>query len=205
MPSNRITEWRFILSAFFIILYLVSYYNYFFIYHPVQPPPYNHKPTLGLFTLYNYTFKVLFYSGKFILIALILSAGIFLEGSKNKTEQASLKDLFLLAVLSEFVFFGQDLLKIANFTFINIDYTYEDYKTFFPFSLYDLLGTDSESNFAYAFQTLNMFEVAYISCLILGLRKLQYPDNMKAVSVTLSSYGGALFIWGLIMTFYSIL
>lgn len=174
-------------------------------YRPVQPFDTGIEPTLATFALYNYLFKFSFYGFKFLTISVILSTGIFLEGSKNKTEQASLKDLFLLAVLSEFIFFGQDLLKIANFSFINIDYTYEDYKTFFPFSLYDLLGTDSESNFAYAFQTLNQFEAAYISCLILGLRKLQYPDNMKAVPVTLSSYGGALLIWSLIMTFYSIL
>lgn len=205
MPVNRITEWKFIIPLFFIILYLISYYNYFFIYHPVQPPPFNQNPTVSLFTLYNYTFKVLFYSGKFILIALILSAGIFLEGSKNKTEQASLKDLLLLAVLSEFVFFVQDLLKIVNFSFINSAYTYEDYKCFYPLSLYDLLGTSPESNFAYVFQTFNLFEAAYIFCLILGLRRLQYPEGMKSVSVTLSAYGGALFIWVLIMTFYSIL
>ena len=111
----------------------------------------------------------------------------------------------LLAVLSEFVFFVQDLFKIANFSFINSAYTYEDYKYFYPLSFYDLLGTGPDSNFAYAFQTLNLFEAAYILCLIIGLKKLQYPDDMKAVSVTLSSYGGALFIWCLIMTFYSIL
>lgn len=198
-------NWKIIIPSFFVILFLLRYYEFFYIYRPVQPFDTGIEPTLATFTLYNYLLKVIFYGFKFLTISVILSAGIFLEGSKNKTEQASLKDLFLLTVLCEFVFFGQDLLKIANFSFINSVYTYEDYKTFFPLSLYDLLGTYPESNFAYAFQTLNLFEVLYVSFLILGLRKLQYPENMKAVSVTLSSYGGALFIWGLIMTFYSIL
>lgn len=200
MPNGKI-----IIPAFFVILFLLRYYEFFFIYRPVQPFDTGIEPTLATFTLYNYLLKVIFYCFKFLTTSVILSAGIFLEGSKNKTEQASLKDLFHLTVLCEFVFFGQDLLKIANFSFINSVYTFEDYKAFFPLSLYDLLGTDPESNLAYAFQTLNLFEVVYISCLILGLRKLQYPDNMKAVPVTLSSYGGALFIWSLIMTFYSIL
>ena len=198
-------NWKIIIPAFFVILFLLRYYDFFFVYRPVQPFDTGMEPTLATFTLYNYLLKVIFYNFKFLTISVILSAGIFLEGSKNKTEQASLKDLFLLAVLSEFVFFAQDLLKIINFSFINSAYTYEDYKTFYPLSLYNLIGADPNSNFAYAFQTLNLFEAAYILCLILGLRKLQYPDDMKAVSVTISSYGGALFIWGLCMTFYSIL
>jgi len=198
------SNWKIIVPAFFVTLFLLRYYDFFFVYRPVQPFDTGIEPTIATFALYNYLLKVIFYGFKFLTISVILSAGIFLEGSKNKTEQATLKELFLLAILSEFAYLLQDIYKIVNFSFVNSVYTYEDYKAFFPLSLYNLLGTEADSNFAYAFQTVNIFEVVYIVSLVIGLKRLQYPDSQKAILVTLASYGGALFIYVLIMTFYSI-
>lgn len=199
-------NWKVLVPAFFIALFLCRYYEFFYLYLPVRSLTKEGmtEPTLFSFTMYNFSLKVIFYAFKFLTISVILTGGVFLEGKKNKEEMVSLKDLFLLVLLAEFVFFGQDVAKIINFTFIDTQYTMEDYQNFFPLSLYSALNMDSSSNVAYLLQTLNLFEVGYIGCLIAGLRSLQYPDVTKAASVTLASYGGMLFLWVLVVTYYTL-
>ena len=199
-------NWKIVIPGFFILLFLVRYYDFFYLYQPVRSIGMGggYEPTLSSFSLYNYALKVLFYVSKFLAIAVILTGGIFLEGNKNKTEMVSIKDLLLLAALAEFVFLAANITKIVYLTFILPNYTIDDYENFFPFSLFNLLGTDRSSNFAYLFQALNLFELGYVIILIYGLRKLQYPNDMKAVSVTLFSYGSMLLIWILLVTYFTI-
>ena len=199
MPTRKI-----IIPTFFVLLFLLRYYDFFVLYQPVQPFSTGFEPTLETFTLYNYLLRVILLAFKFLLIAIVLSAGIFLEGKINKNDLASLKDSVLLAVLSEYVYFLSDISKIFQFTFVNTYYTYEDCKDFSPLTLFDLLEIESGSNYAYFFQAINVFELSYIVCLILGLRKLQYAEGTKAFSVTLASYGGALMIWILTVTYFTL-
>lgn len=199
-------NWKIVIPVYFTLLFLIRYYDFFYLYQPVRPVGMGggYEPTFISFTLYNYALKVLFYVFKFLAIAVILTGGIFLEGNKNKTEMVSIKDLLLLAALTEFVFLTAEVTKIVYLTFILPNYTIDDYENFFPLSLFSLLGIDRSSNFAYLFQSLNLFELIYIISLIYGLKKLQYPDDMKAVPVTLFSYGSMLLIWILLVTYFTI-
>ncbi len=198
-------NWKILIPSFLFMLFLLRYYDFFYLYLPVRVFALSGaEPSLGNFLAYNYLLRVLFYLFKFPLIAAILSAGIFLEGNKNKEEIASFTELILLAVIAESVYFLSDIYKIVDFTFINPNYSLEDYTHFYPLSLFSLLETSASSSFKYLFQTLNIFELGYIACLIVGLRSLQYPIGSKAVSVTLFSYGGLLLTWALIMTFISL-
>jgi hypothetical protein len=199
-------NWKIIIPAYFVLLFLTRYYDFFFLFQPLKSVVVKDEfiPTLGSFTIYNYFLKVLLYSFKFFIISTVIYAGIFLEGKTNKTNMVSLKDVFLLVVLAEFIFFASDLTKIVHFTFINPEYTKEDFQNFYPFSLFSLLEIDSTSNFAYIFQTLNLFEVGYICSLIYGLKHLQYPDTTKAATVTISSYGSLLLVWLLVVTYFTL-
>jgi len=200
-------NWKIIVISFLAILFLCKYYEFFYLYLPVRSLTKEgmSEQDIVSFTLFNFLFKVIFYFFKFATVSIILLAGIFLEGKKNKNEMASLKDIFILVMVAEFIFFGEDIIKIINFSFINPGYTMEDYQNFHPLSLFNLLEAESGSNYAYALQTVSLFELGYIICLIIGLKKLQYPNDLKAVSVTLSSYGGGLLIWVLIVTFFTLL
>lgn len=198
-------NWKILFPSFLILLLLFRYYDFFYIYIQVrQFTVKGYDTTLGTFLAFNYLLKVIFYLFKLPMIALVLSAGIFLEGSKNKENIASFGNLLSLSLGAEFIYFLSDLFKIIYFTFINTNYSEQDYTNFHPLSLFSFLETDSSSSFANLFQTLNLFELGYIICLVAGLRKLQYPDLPKAATVTLYSYGGMLFLWVLITTYFSL-
>lgn len=189
---------------FFIALFIIRYYDFFYLYLPVRVYSMggSYEPTLTSFLVYNYLLKIFLIGLKFLTVASVLAAGIFLEGKVNKTEMVGFRDLLVLAILAEFVLLGSDLTKIIHFTFINPSYDLEQYESFFPLSLFNALSVDGASEFAYVLQTLNLFEAAYIAVLIWGLRRLQYPQGLKAVEVTLFSYGSLLVIWMLIMTYF---
>jgi hypothetical protein len=199
-------NWKILLPTFFILLFLTRYYEFFYLYEPLKSVAVQNEyvPTFGSFALYNFFPKTLLYSSKFLLIACVVYGAIFLEGRTNKTNMVSLKDVFLLVVLAELIFFISDLTKIINFTFVNPAYTKEDFQTYYPLSLFSLLQIDRTSDFAYMFQTLNLFEAGYICALIYGLNQLQFRDIKKAATVAFLSYGGLLLIWILMVIYFGL-
>jgi len=199
-------NWKIIIPSYFILLFLTRYYEFFYIYQPLNTLTIEtgYTPTMGSFISFNYFLKVILYSLKFMVVSCVIYAGIFLEGKTNKTDMASLKDIFLLVVSAEFVFILRDLIEIVDFTFINTKYTKEEFQNFSPLSLFSFSEIDSTSAFTYLLQTVNLFELGYIGVLTYGLKELQYSETRKAVVVASSSYGSLLFIWILIVTYFSI-
>jgi hypothetical protein len=199
-------NWKISLPAFFILLFLIKYYDFFYIYLPVRSFTMgsDFDPTLASFSLYNYFFKVLFYLGKFLIVAGILSAGIFLEGKENKEKMASLGQLFLLAMTSEYILLAADLVKIIDYSFFFMHYTEQEYLHYYPLSLFSFLVADPDTPFATLLQVINVFEIGYTIFLAIGLSRFQYPEKTKAILVTLYSYGSMLAVWILIITYFKI-
>lgn len=200
-------NWRIVLPSFLVVVFLLRYYDFFYLYLPVRS--FNiggkYEPSIASFALFNYTLKLLYYLIKFIVIALALYAGIFLEGNKNKDRMASFADLFILVIASEFVFLSADVIKIFDFTFFNLDYDDQTYLNYYPLSLFSLLDIDADSFQANLFQTISIFEVIYIIVLGIGLKRLQYHDNLKGFTVAAYSYGSILAIWLIITTYIKVL
>ncbi|GCC51375.1 hypothetical protein SanaruYs_16000 [Chryseotalea sanaruensis] len=199
-------NWKITLPLFLLLLFITRYYDFFYLYLPVRSFTLggDYEPTMYSFVIYNYLLKLLFYIFKFLIIAIILSGGIFLEGNTNKTQIASLKELISLAILGEFVFFIEYLTKFIYLTFIYTEYRLIDYENFYLFSLYKLFDIESTSNLAFLFQTLNIFECGYIIVLIYGMYILQFTNIKKSALVVLYSYGSMLVIWILVMTYFKL-
>jgi len=180
---------RFLIPAFFLLIFLIRYYDFFFLYQPVtisfveiQPP------TLESFIVFNYFLKVLFYSFKFLFVSILVFAGIFFVDDNRD----HFKEVFSIVLVSEFVFIVGDIYKIVYFTFFATDYTEVGYMDFFPLSLYSIFPTDSNS-LNYLVRSLNFFEVAYILSLIWGLHYTKCTN--RPATVVLSSYGIFLLVW----------
>lgn len=195
-------NWKVVLPGFLITLFLIKYYDFFYLYLPIRTfiAGGDSQQTISSFTIYNYLLKASFYLLKFLLIATILSGGIFLEGNKNKLKVASIGDLYTLAMSAEFIFLLADMVKIIDFTFISTDYQDLDYLNYHPFSLFRLINVNPDSLFSYPLQSLNVFEFAYVGALGHGLKKLQFPNNNTGYRVVFFSYGSALVVWTVIIS-----
>lgn len=200
-------NWRIVLPGFLIIVFLVRYYDFFYLYLPVRT--FNiggkYESSISSFALYNYSLKLLYYFIKFLIISSALYAGIFLEGNKNKDRIVSFADLYLLAVAAEFVFLSADVVKIFDFTFFNVDYDDQAYLNYYPLSLFSLFDTDADSVQANLFRSISIFEVIYILTLGSGLKRLQYQENLKGFTVAAYSYGSILAIWLIVTTYLKVL
>lgn len=190
------------MPGFFLVLFFVRYYDFFYLYLPVRifVPGGVYEPTLLSFTLYNYLLKALFYLFKFLVVAAALSAGIFLEGNKNKEKITSIGSLFVLAAAGEFSFVLADLVKIIDLSFFSVGYTDQDHLHYYPLSLFSLSGADPDSPFSNLLQSISVFELMYIFILGYGLKELQYPDGNKAYKIAAISYGCLLLFWIVVTT-----
>jgi hypothetical protein len=196
-------NWRIVIPGFFLIVFLIRYYDFFYIYLPVRTFVVGgeFEPTILSFTLYNYSLKVLYYLFKFFIIGAVISAGVFLEGKNNKENVASIGSLFTLAVSAEFAFLLADIIKILDFSLFTVDYDDQDYTNYYPLSFFSLFDIDTDSPFSKFLQTINVFEVIYVLLLGYGLKELQYPDSTKGYKVAAISYGSLVVFWTVLTTY----
>jgi hypothetical protein len=199
----RMTNWRVTLPGFFILLFLIKYYDFFYLYLSVRSFTMGseYEPTIASFALYNYVFKVIFYLGKFLIIAGVLNTGILLESNRNSEQIVSFGKLFLIAIAAEYFLLAIDAVKILDFTFFSTNYTEQDYLNYYPLSLFSLLDISVNSFLAPLLQTINLFEAAYVIFLANALGRFQYPERTRAIRVTIYSYGSMLLIWVLMITY----
>ncbi len=177
MPRLRI-----LLPAFFVCVFLLSYYDFYYIYLPVRTNLImDDQPTLGGFILYNFSLKLIGYSFKFLLVSVLILTIIFFA---DKESTCMYRNLILVVVASEVVFLLLDTIRILYFTFWLPEYSEADYINFHPLSTLALLKVNTESNFYSLLKSFNLFELGYVLCVSFGLRVTNSTRHPQLVSIS---------------------
>ncbi len=129
----------------------------------------------------------------------ILSATI-LYGYKN-----TVKEIFRVVIIAEFVWLIPALFTLIWFGFIDTEYDFLDIQYFKPLSLLNFFEpTEVEKWLVFPLQSLNLFEIAYIFVLAFGIGRILKKDFIEALNFTVPVYGTALVTWLVFITFLSI-
>jgi len=131
------------------------------------------------------------YLYKFTVIAFILWIGCFMFGYKVFYSQ-----LWHLAMLAEFIFFGAEILKIGWFLFVETDPDIWDVRAFYPLSLMNLSDYQEVPDaWHYPLKALNLFEIFYWVFLIYGIQYLSKKRFDISIYIVLTSYVFWFLLW----------
>lgn len=148
----------------------------------------------------NYVILPFIYLLKFTLISLWILSGIILFGYKT-----SFRKILLVVIASEFVWIIPSIISLIWFGLIDKNHTLIDIQYFQPLSLLSIFdGPSLESWLVFPLKSLNLFEIAYMIVLALGLRKLLKKDFNSSLSFTVPVYGSGLITWIIFITFLTI-
>ncbi len=148
----------------------------------------------------SYLFIPVFYGIKFVLIASTLYIGVFFFDLKY-----SFKKLFQIAMIAEVVFLVPVFIKFLWFTFIQTDFTLEQYMSFYPLSLQNIFFDVSvEPWYLYPLQVLNIFEFGYWFVLAAGISLAFKTGFSKSLLLVVRSYIPALVFWITLVVFLSL-
>lgn len=148
----------------------------------------------------GYVFTPVFLLIKTIIIATILYIGLFFSNKDLK-----FKNLWNIVLKAEFIFLLIPVFKIIWFHFFQPNYNLEDTQNFYPFSALNIVGyKDLETWFVYPFQTLNLFELAYIIYLGYQVGKLTNTNTDNGLKLVAYSYVPALLLWVVTIMFFTL-
>jgi hypothetical protein len=149
----------------------------------------------------SYILIFIFIVVKTIVITSILYVGIFVF---NKTTR-SFKELWIIAIDSEFIFLLVPVCKIIWFYFFQTDYKLTDIQYFFPLSTINITGYENISPwYIYPLQTINVFEFAYIIYLSYQIGHLTKTNADTGLKIVSFSYLPALFLWVTMVMFFTL-
>ncbi|MFM7428511.1 MAG: hypothetical protein ACKO1F_01285, partial [Flammeovirgaceae bacterium] len=149
---------------------------------------------------FSYILIPIIYFLKFSLVTICLLTGLFFWNIDIRISR-----IFLLVMLSEFIFFIPVFLKVIWFSFFVEHYNLQDIQMFSPFTLLSLFDThEVEPWLTYPMRLINLFELAYILLLSKLLsREINYKIE-KGIFIVLSSYGTGVLIWTILITFMTL-
>ncbi len=148
----------------------------------------------------RYALLPIIYLIKFFFVSLWFLCGTILYGYRT-----SLSQIFQILIISEFIWIVPLVLLLVWFGFIDTNYSLNDVQYFQPLSLLNLFdGPSVETWLIFPLKALNLFEIAYMIVLALGLRKVLKRDFNSSLSFTVPVYGSGLIIWIILITFLSI-
>jgi len=148
----------------------------------------------------GYVFIPIFLLIKTIIIATILYIGLFFSNKDLK-----FKNLWDIVLKAEFIFLLIPVFKIIWFYFFQPNYNLEDIQNFYPLSALNIVGyKDLETWFIYPFQTLNLFELAYIIYLGYQVGKLTNTNTDNGLKLVAYSYVPALLLWAVTIMFFTL-
>ncbi|MEQ9285514.1 MAG: hypothetical protein RIG77_01320 [Cyclobacteriaceae bacterium] len=148
----------------------------------------------------GYLFIPVFYALKFTLIATTLYIGVFFFDLMY-----SFKKLFQIAMIAEVIFLLPVFIKFLWFTFIQIDFTLEQYVSFYPLSLQNIFfDVPIEPWYLYPLQALNIFEFGYWFVLAAGISLAFKTGFSKSLLLVVRSYIPALVFWITLVVFLSL-
>ena len=145
----------------------------------------------------GYLLFIVFNLLKFLVIAIILNAGIFLSGYK-----ISYSKILRMVIISETVFLLSVAIKFCWLYFFQLNYTYTYLKSFSPLSLLQLVNSNSVTDlWLYPLQVANLFELGYMLVLGAGISRLTNSDYNSALRIVVFTYLPALVTWVLLIMF----
>lgn len=113
--------------------------------------------------------------------------------------------LFRIALVAELIFILANLIRAFWIAYFSDIETLQEVQYFYPLSLINFFSPESiESWYAYPIITANLFEVAYILALALGIHWTTRKSYRQSLGLTLTSYGTGLLIWAVFVVFLSI-
>lgn len=139
---------------------------------------------------------------KFSVLSLVVYIGFFISGLQK---EVTLGMIFTIVVASEIVIVLASLSKFLWFAFFAGNYTLDEMSFFYPLSLINLFGQNEVAKYwIYPLQSVNLFQVAYILMLAMGLAKVSSVNREKADIIVLLTYGSALLLWIAFIMFITI-
>lgn len=148
----------------------------------------------------NYLIVPIIYIIKFTLITLWILSATILFGYKN-----TFKEIFRVVIIAEFVWLIPSFITLIWFGFIDTDYNLLDVQYFKPLSLLNFFDASQVENWLiFPLQSLNLFEIAYMFVLAIGIKKILKKDYREALNFTIPVYGSALVTWIVFITFLNI-
>jgi len=137
---------------------------------------------------------------KFLLVTVCLAVGYYFITSVWNFR------LFLKATLfAEFIFILSAIVKLYWFGWAHTSYSLNELQNFSPLSLSSLITLDEADGWLrYPFQVISLFELAYCTILVIGIRQLLQTSWGQAARLVVFSYMPALIVWMVVVMFLSI-
>ena len=147
-----------------------------------------------------YPFLIIFLYLKLLIVAAILYVGLLLTDYRQ-----DFKSLFKIALLGEFIFLFQPLLRLIWYGIFQPDYSLQDLQNFVPFSLLGLMDQTSINQvLVYPLTILNILEVVYVVILSQLVSEKIDSGFSVGLKIVLGSYGTGLVLWVLCITFMTV-
>lgn len=152
------------------------------------------------FKILLYTVSVVLLFLKYTLITLLLYTGIYLNGMR-----VSYFSIFKIVCISEMIFLIPAVIKVIWFIYYP-PAGIQEWQYFYPLSLLSIFRDQDLSGFAvYPLQLFNVFEFIYVLTLGYLLRNLLRSEKDNALGIVLVSYLPSLFVWALLVSFYTVM
>lgn len=144
-----------------------------------------------IFNALNYIWTPFALLWKFTLSSFIIWTGAFAFGYKT-----SYLKLWQFILVAELIFVFPELIKLIYFIQPSDSVTYLDVKNFYPFSLLSLVNQETISpKYIYPLQAINLFEVIYVTLLVLGFHSISRRSIKESFIVVLFSYVLFFLLW----------
>jgi hypothetical protein len=139
----------------------------------------------------------LIYLWKFTIIGFTIWVGCFMFGYR-----VTYAECWRVVLVSEFVFLIPEIFKIIWFMFVVNDPTYHEIRSFYPFSVIQLVDYESlDKRWAYPLRALNLAEIVYWFLLVEGIHRIARKDKKYTWIIVSCSYILLFFLW---LGFYGI-
>lgn len=147
-----------------------------------------------------YIFLPLLITLKIVIVLICFSIGALLANI-----QLSLRQIFSVCIISEFIFLIPAIIKLLWFLFIKTDYTLQDLHFFSPLSMISLFNpTELDPWLVYPIQLLNVFELLYWIALAWQLQEVLEKPFAESFGFVAKTYGVGLAVWVVVVMFLTV-
>ena len=131
------------------------------------------------------------YVWKFLVLAFVIWVGCFMFGFRVTYQQC-----WRVVMASELVFYFPELIKIVWFTIIESDPDFYRIQAFYPLSLMSFFDHITlPARFHYPLKALNLFEIAYMATLMLGVWHFSRRPFKNAFIIIMTTYLPIFILW----------